>query len=89
MIRRLAVAPSALKHNYTEQAIRHALEHAHIERQIVDEDPPRTWIFGFAPDATLLEIVVLHLPGRDLVIHCMKARSSELEKALRERDYRS
>lgn len=86
MSRPVDVAPSALKHNYTEHAIRYALEHAHIERQVVDEDPPRTWIFGFAPNATLLEVMVLHLPDSDLVIHCMKARSSELAKALREGD---
>ena len=79
------VAPSALKHNYSEYAIRHALEHVHLERQVIDDDPPRTWIFGFAPDATLLEIMVLHLAGKDLVIHCMKARSSELTKALKAR----
>ena len=69
--------PSALKHGYTEHDIRFALEHAHIEREVVDDDPPRTWIFGFAPDATLLEIIV--------VIHCMKARQRELDKALRAR----
>ena len=55
--------PSALKHGYTEHDIRFALEHAHIEREVVDDDPPRTWIFGFAPDATLLEIIVVHMSG--------------------------
>ena len=63
MSERLVVVPSALKHNYTESAIRQALEHVHLERQVIDDDPPRTWIFGFAPDATLLEIMVLHLAG--------------------------
>jgi hypothetical protein len=63
--------PSALKHGYTEHDIRFALD--------------RTWIFGFAPDATLLEIIVVHMSGKDLVIHCMKARQRELDKALRAR----
>lgn len=79
----VAIGPSALKHGYSERDIRFALEHAHIERQVVDDDPPRTWIFGFAPDATLLEIIVVHMFGKDLVIHCMKARQCELDKALR------
>ena len=79
------IGPSALKHGYTEHEIRFALEHAHIEREVVDDDPPRTWIFGFAPDATLLEIILVHMSGKDLVIHCMKARRRELDKALRVR----
>jgi hypothetical protein len=74
-----------LKHGYTEHDIRFALEHAHIERRVVDDDPPRTLIFGFAPDATLPEIIVVHMAGRDLVIHCMKARQRQLDKALRVR----
>lgn len=48
-------------------------------------DPPRTWIFGFAPDATLLDIILVHMFGKDLVIHCMKAHECELDKALRVR----
>lgn len=76
---------SALKHQYAEQDIRFALEHVHIERRIVDDDPPRTWVFGFAPDSTLLEMIVQHLSDKDLVIHCMKARAHELDKALRSR----
>ncbi len=79
------IGPSALKHGYTEHDIRFALEHAHIERRVVDDNPSRTWIFGFAPGATLLEFIVLHMAGRDLVIHCMKARQRELDKALRVR----
>jgi hypothetical protein len=39
----VAIGSSALKHGYTEHDIRFALEHAHIERQVVDDDPPRTW----------------------------------------------
>jgi len=81
----VGIGPSALKHGYTEHDIRFALEHAHIERRVVDDYPPRTWIFGFAPDATLLEILVVHMSGKDLVIHCMKARQHELDKALRSR----
>lgn len=81
----VGIGPSALKHGCTEHDIRFALEHAHIERRVVDNAPPRTWIFGFAPDATLLEILVVHLAEKDLVIHCMKARQRELDKALRAR----
>lgn len=77
--------PSAFKHGYTEPDMRHALEHVHIDRDAVDDDPPRTWVFGFAPDATLLELIVLHTARGDLVIHCMKARPHELNKALRAR----
>ncbi len=65
--------------------MRHALEHVHIDRDAVDDDPPRTWVFGFAPDATLLELIVLHTARGDLVIHCMKARPHELDKVLRAR----
>ncbi|MGH7489155.1 MAG: hypothetical protein ACREMY_26655, partial [bacterium] len=72
-------------HGYTERDIRHALEHVHIDYAVVDDDPPRTWVFGFAPDATLLEVLVLHTAPSDLVIHCMKARKTELDKALRSR----
>lgn len=79
------IGSSALKHGYTEQDVYFALEHVHIERRVVDQDPPRTLVFGFGPDATLLEIVVLHLSDKDLVIHCMKARPHELDKALRAR----
>ena len=38
----VGIGPSALKHGYTERDIRFALERAHIERQVVDDDPPRT-----------------------------------------------
>jgi hypothetical protein len=79
------IHPSALKHGYAEQVILHALEHVHIGRAVIDDDPPRTWVFGFAPDATLLELIVLHTAGGDLVIHCMKARKRELDKALQAR----
>jgi hypothetical protein len=79
------IHPSALKHEYTERDILHALEHVHIDYDVIDDDPPRTYIFGFAPDATLLELVVLHTARDDLVIHCMKARKAELDKALRAR----
>lgn len=79
------IGPSALKHGFTERDIYFALEHVHIERRIVDEDPPRTWIFGFDPKANLLEIVVVHMSDKDQVIHCMKARRNELDKALRVR----
>lgn len=85
MTRRLKIGDSALKHGYTEADVRFALEHVHIERLLVDRDPIRSWIFGFAPDATLLEMIVVHLSRVDLVIHCMKARPNELEKALRVR----
>ena len=78
----MQIHPSALKHNYTELDIRFALEHVHIERRVVDEDLYRTWIFGFAPDVTLLELMALHLSSGDLVIHCMKARPRELARAL-------
>lgn len=84
-MRHLQIGTSALKHGYTEADIRFALEHVHITRHVVDMDPARSWIFGFAPDATLLELIVVHLSGADLVIHCMKARPNELEKALRVR----
>jgi hypothetical protein len=77
--------PAAFKHGYTEREILHALEHVHIDYAVIDEDPPRTCVFGFAPDATLLELIVLHTAPYDLVIHCMRARTTELDKALRSR----
>ncbi|WP_131809576.1 hypothetical protein [Mycolicibacterium iranicum] len=61
------------------------MKHVHIELDVIDDDPPRTWIFGFAPDATLLELIVLHTVHADLVIHCMKARKHQLDKALQVR----
>lgn len=79
------IHPSALKHGYAEQVIHYALDHVHIDRDVIDDDPPRTWVFGFAPDSTLLELVVLHTASGELVIHCMKARKHELDKALRAR----
>lgn len=81
----MRVHPSALKRGYTERDVLHALEHVHVDYDVVDDDPPRTWVFGFAADATLLELIVLHTARGDLVIHCMKARPSELSKALRAR----
>ena len=84
-MRLVEVGPSALKHGFTEESIRRALGHVYLARHIIDKDPPRTLIFGFDPDATLLEILVLHMSDRDLVIHCMKARPQELDKALRAR----
>lgn len=80
---RVEIHASAFKHGHTERDILHALEHVHIDYAVADDDPPRTWVFGFAPDATLLELIVLHTAGGDLVIHCMKARNGELDKALR------
>ncbi|MGE2692553.1 toxin [Mycolicibacterium pulveris] len=76
---------SALKHGWSEGDILHALERVHIELDIIDDDPPRTWVFGFAPDATLLELIVLRTSKGDLVIHCMKARKHQLDKALQAR----
>ena len=84
-MRLVEVGPSALKHGFTEESIRRALGYVYLARHIIDKDPPRTLIFGFDPDATLLEILVLHMSDRDLVIHCMKARRQELDKALRAR----
>lgn len=68
--------------------ILHALEHRHIDYDIEDDDPPRTWVFGFARDLTLLELLILHDTPGGRVIHCMKARPKELEKALRARGRR-
>lgn len=79
----MKVHPSALKRKYTEDDIRHALEHVNISYDVIDDDPPRTWVFGFTPKGTLVEIIVLHKANEDLVIHCMKARKAELDKAIR------
>ena len=49
MTRRVKIGNSALKHGYHEADIRFALEHVHIERLVVDKEPFRSWIFGFAP----------------------------------------
>lgn len=77
------VPGSALKHGYTEDDIRHALKHVHISYDVIDDDPPRSWVFGFTAKGTLVELVVLHQAKEDLVIRCMKARKGELDKALR------
>lgn len=82
-VRPLKVHDSALKREYTEDDIRHALKHVHISYDVIDDDPPRTWVFGFTTTATLVEMIVLHKAKEDLVIHCMKARKGELDKALR------
>jgi hypothetical protein len=82
-VRPLRVHDSALKRGYTEDDIRHALKHVHISYDVIDDEPPRTWVFGFTPQATLVELIVLRKAREDLVIHCMKARDSELDKALR------
>ncbi len=82
-VRPVKVHPSALKRKYTEDDIRHALKHVHISYDVIDDDPPRTWVFGFTPKGTLVEMIVLHKAKEDLVIHCMKARKGGLDKALR------
>jgi hypothetical protein len=53
------VSPSALKRKWTEADIRHAPAHTHIEYDVEDTDPERTWVFGFALDLTLLELLIL------------------------------
>ena len=63
-MRLVEVRPPALKYGYTEHSIRRALDHVYLARRVVDEDPPRTLIFGFDSDATLLEILVLHMSDR-------------------------
>lgn len=80
--------PTALKRQWTRDDILHAREHRHIDYDIEDDDPPRTWVFGFARDLTLLELLILHDTPGGRVIHCMKARTKELEKALRARGRR-
>jgi hypothetical protein len=82
-VRPVKVHHSALKRQYTEDDIRHALEHVHISYDVIDDDPPRTWTFGFTPEGRRVEMIVLHKAQEDLVIHCMKARKGELDKALR------
>ncbi|GAB7070396.1 hypothetical protein H7J06_11615 [Mycobacterium hodleri] len=82
-MRPLEVYGSALKRRFTEKDIRHALEHVHIEYDVIDDEPPRTWVFGYTPDSMLVEMIVLHWATKDLVIHCMKARKAELDKAVR------
>ncbi|SON62745.1 hypothetical protein MSIMFI_04273 [Mycobacterium simulans] len=77
------VHDSALKREYTEDDIRHALEHVHISYDVIDDEPPRTWVFRFTAKGILVEMIVLHKAQEDLVIHCMKARKGELDKALR------
>lgn len=49
----MRIHSAALKHGRSEGDILHALKHVHIELDVIDDDPPRTCIFGFAPDATL------------------------------------
>lgn len=85
---RVEIGPTALKRKWTRDDILHALEHRHIDYDIEDDDPPRTWVFGFARDLTLLELLILHDSPGGRVIHCMKARPKELEKALRARGRR-
>jgi hypothetical protein len=77
------VHDSALKREYTKDDIHHALKHVHISYDVIDDDPPRTWVFGFTPKGILVEMIVLHKATEHLVIHCMKARKAELDKALR------
>ncbi|MDD4866976.1 MAG: hypothetical protein PHQ28_07640 [Mycobacterium sp.] len=84
----MEIGPTALKRKWTRDDILHALEHRHIDYDIEDDDPPRTWVFGFARDLTLLELLILHDTPGGRVIHCMKARPKELEKALRARGRR-
>ena len=81
-MRPLKVHDSALKREYTEDDIRHALDHVHISYDVIDDDPPRSWAFGFTAKGVLIELIVLHKAKEDLVIHCMKARKAELDKAL-------
>jgi len=54
----------------------------HISYDVIDDDPPRSWAFGFTAKGVLIELIVLHKAKEDLVIHCMKARKAELDKAL-------
>jgi len=82
-VARPEIADSALKRKYTKADIYHALNHVHLEYDVVDSDPPRTWVFGFTAAAHLIELIVLHKAKGDQVIHCMRARKDELDKALR------
>jgi hypothetical protein len=77
--------PAAFKHGYTERDIRHALELSISITRWLPTIRRERGSSGFAPDATLLEVLVLHTAGSDLVVHCMKARKTELDKALRSR----
>jgi len=79
----MRVHDSALQREFSEDDIRHAMKHVHISYDVIDDDPPRTWVFGFTAKAVLIELIVLHRAREDLVIHCMKARKAELNKALR------
>ncbi|UQX11729.1 hypothetical protein [Candidatus Mycobacterium methanotrophicum] len=82
------MAPPRSREKWTRDDILPALEHRHIEDDIEDDDPPRTWVFGFARDLTLPELLILHDTPGGRAIHRMKARPKELEKALRARDRR-
>lgn len=59
------------------------MEHVHISYDVIDENPPRTGVFGVTATGTLVEMIVLRMAREDLVIHCMKARKGGLDKALR------
>lgn len=79
----MKVHNSALKREYTEDDIRHALEHVYISYDVIDETRLEPGYSDSPRREPWVEMIVLRKAREDLVIHCMKARKGELDKALR------
>jgi uncharacterized DUF497 family protein len=67
------VHSSARRHGVPDEDIGHALEHAVAWAELGD-DPPRYLVVGPGRSGNLLELVLLHTQGDELVIHAMALR---------------
>lgn len=69
----MEVHRSARRHGVTDEDIEHAWDHSVAWAELGD-DPPRYLVVGPDRSGNLLELVVLHTQGDELVIHAMALR---------------
>ena len=72
----MEIHPSARKHRIDDADIAHAVEHALIVHDLVDDTSPmRSLHLGPDRAGNLIEVIVLYLDdGRQLAIHAMRMR---------------
>lgn len=76
---RVEVHRSARRHGVVAEDMGHALVNAITWRELGD-DPPRYLLAGPDRAGNLLELVVLHVGGKEMVIHAMIIRRSTAEE---------
>lgn len=70
---------SARRHDVADEDIEHAIAHSVTWAELGD-DPPRYLLAGPDRSGNLLELVVLHVGGDELVIHAMPLRRSTAQE---------